>query len=488
MKLSKVLENVKYDLVNEFKDIEVEGIEYNSKEIKEGDIFVAIKGFKTDGHKYIDSAIENGAKVIILEDKPEILKTGIIYISIDNTRKNLSLLASNFYENPSNDMIKIGVTGTNGKTTTTHILKSILESAERKVGIVGTIGTIVGDKVTKGNTTTPESSDLQKTLDHMKRENIDVLAMEVSSHALDLNRVEAITYDVSLFTNLSVDHLDYHHTLEEYLKAKEKLFFKTSGYNIINGDDPYGEKIISDVGKNIITYGLKENGNYDIIAKDIEFFPTKTRFICVTPIGERTITINSPGIFSVYNAIGSIGIVYALKELGKIDISMDEIKAGIEKLKNVKGRFEVIETGKDFSVIIDFAHTPDALENILKILKEVIKGRLIVVFGAGGDRDKSKRPTMGEIVGKYADLSIVTSDNPRTENPEDIVDDVIVGIKKTDGKYKKIVDRREAIKFAIENAKKDDTIVLAGKGHETYIEINNQRFDFDERKIVKEYL
>lgn len=488
MKISKVLENVSYDLLTEFQDTDVQGIEYNSKKIKEGYIFVAIKGFKTDGHKYIESAIENGAKVIVLEDKPEFLKEGITYILLKNTRKTLSLLASNFYSNPSKDMIKIGITGTNGKTTTTYIVQSILETIDRKVGIVGTIGSVIGGKITKGETTTPESSDLQKILYDMKQQNVDTLAMEVSSHALELNRVEAITYDVSLFTNLSVDHLDYHHTLEEYLKAKEKLFFKTDGYSVINEDDIYGKKVIKDVKEKIITYGLEENEKHDIMARNIELFPTKTRFTCITPMGDETITINSPGIFSVYNTIGAIGIIYALKKLGKINISMDSIKKGIEKLGNVKGRFEVVETKKDFSVIIDFAHTPDALENALKTLKKVIKGRLIVIFGAGGDRDRSKRPIMGETVGRYADLSIVTSDNPRTENPENIVDDVIVGTKKTKGDYKKIVDRKEAIKFAIENAQKDDTIVLAGKGHETYIEINNKRFDFDEREIVKEYL
>lgn len=464
-------------------DIDIKGLNYNSQKIKEDELFVAIKGFKTDGHKYIKSAIENGAKAVVLEDMPEETVEGVTYIKVADSRNCMAKLASEFFGNPSKELELIGLTGTNGKTTTSYILKSILEEDGRKVGLIGTIGNIIGDTLYETETTTPDSLELQESFRFMLDQGVDTAVMEVSSHALDLDRVAYTEFNIGIFTNLSVDHLDYHKNLMSYLDAKKKLFSLTTDMNIINFDDPYGKTILKDVcmiDNKRMKFGIEDES--DIYATHVELKSEGVAFRLNTQRGYIKIHCKIPGIFTVYNCLAAASAAYTM------NISLETIKKGIEKVEDVKGRFEVVPIDKDFTVIIDFAHTPDALEKVLKCVREFAKGRVVVVFGAGGDRDNSKRSTMGEVAGRYADLAIVTSDNPRTEDPDNIISQIIEGVEKVDGEYVSIVDRKEAIEYALENAKTDDVILLSGKGHENYIILGEMKYPFDERQIVLDAL
>lgn len=483
MKLKKLIENIEVLDIKGILEKDISSINYNSQKVEENGIFVAIKGFKTDGHKYISSAIENGATAIVVEYFPEKIEENISYIRVKNSRNVLAKLSSEFYQNPSEKIKLIGITGTNGKTTTSYIMKSIYEKAGKKVGIIGTIGNLIDGKLIETGTTTPESLELQKSFKEMIDKGIDTVIMEVSSHALDLDRVAYSNFDIGIFTNLSVDHLDYHKNLEEYLNAKKKLFNLTTKKNLINGDDDYGEKILQeDKMKTAKTsvYGLDEN--YEIFANNIKLDEKGVYYELHTPKGQIDIRCSIPGSFTVYNSLAAASAAYF------DGISLEIIREGIGSIEDVKGRFEVVPTNRDFTVIIDFAHTPDALEKVLKCVKEFSKGRTIVVFGAGGDRDNSKRAVMGEIAGKYADISIVTSDNPRTEDPKNIIKQVAEGVKKHKGQLIEIIDRKEAIEHALDIAKKDDVILLAGKGHENYVIIGETKYHFDEREIVIEAL
>ncbi|AFS78308.1 UDP-N-acetylmuramoyl-L-alanyl-D-glutamate--2,6-diaminopimelate ligase MurE [Gottschalkia acidurici 9a] len=482
MKLNKLIDIENLLDVKGSLDIEITDVVYDSRKAKDGCVFVAIEGFKVDGHNFTEEVIKKGARAIIVQRDID-LEENITVIKVKSTRLALAEISSNFYQNPSSKLSLIGVTGTNAKTTTTYLIQSILENVDKKTGIVGTIGNIINGKLFKTNNTTPESLELQKTFSNMVESKVDNCIMEVSSHALDLNRVSYCDFETGIFTNLSVDHLDYHKTLENYLDAKIKLFYMTKKYNIINADDEYGKRIIEKI-KNIdtplLTYGIENK--CDIYATDIVYHLNGVEFRLNTPKGSIDIKMNIPGEFSVYNALTAASCGYAY------DLSLEDIKVGLESVKGVKGRFEVVDTDRDFVVIIDFAHTPDALEKALKSIKEFAKRRLVVLFGAGGDRDNSKRATMGEIAGKYADFSIVTSDNPRSEDPTKIIEDILIGTKKSTENYIAITDRKEAIKYAIENSKTNDIILLAGKGHETYTIIGEKTLPFDEREIVKEIL
>jgi UDP-N-acetylmuramoyl-L-alanyl-D-glutamate--2,6-diaminopimelate ligase len=493
LKLKDILDGVEYETekpYSDISDIEIEGIAYNSTKVRPNYVFVAIEGFKTDGHRYIDSAVSNGAKVVILQNDSTKLPPEVVKIKVGNSREVLAKLASNFYDNPSSKLNLIGITGTNGKTTTTYLTKAIFEKVGHKTGIIGTIGNLIGSQLVDTNTTTPESLELQESFCSMLDNNVDTAVMEVSSHALDLNRVDHADFKIGVFTNLSVDHLDYHKTIDNYLSAKKKLFYKTSDCNVINGDDEYGQKIIDEIKSlptHLLTYGI-ESDEFDLYATDIDLKSEGVSYTMHTPIGDISLSLNIPGLFSVYNSLAAASIAYAAAYSDRIKITLEDIKEGLESVSGVNGRFEVVPIGKDFSVIIDFAHTPDALEKVLKSIQEFSEGRVVAVFGAGGDRDSSKRAPMGEIGGKYADLSIITSDNPRTEDPEKIISDVLEGVKKTNGDYITIVDRKEAIEYAIKNALPGDIILLAGKGHETYIILGETKYHFDEREIVKNAL
>lgn len=462
-------------------DINVDNIVYDSRYARDSSVFVAIRGFTVDGHDFIEDVIKKGVKALVVEEEVSI--EGVTVVKVKNSRNTLAEMSVKFYDHPSTKLDLIGVTGTNAKTTTTYLMQAIFESVNKKTGIVGTIGNIIDGKMFKTNNTTPQSLELQETFNNMVEAEVDTCFMEVSSHALDLDRVSYSDFQVGIFTNLSVEHLDFHKNLENYFEAKLKLFYLTSKFNIINIDDEYGKKIIDkikDIETPLLTYGIKNSA--DIYATDIVYHLDGVDFKLNTPKGEIDLKMNIPGEFSVYNGLTAAACAFAY------DISLEDIKKGLESIDGVKGRFEVVTTDDDFVVIIDFAHTPDALEKVLESVKEFAKGRIVVVFGAGGDRDSSKRAPMGEAVGKYADLSIVTSDNPRTEDPEKIIEDILVGTKGVTDNYVSIVDRKQAIKYAIENKEENDIILLTGKGHETYIIIGEEKLPFDERKIVEDIL
>ncbi|WFA09628.1 UDP-N-acetylmuramoyl-L-alanyl-D-glutamate--2,6-diaminopimelate ligase [Tissierella sp. Yu-01] len=462
-------------------NIDITGISHDSREIKESNMFIAKKGYEVDGHNFIVDAIENGACCVVLEKEIEV-KTGITYIWVKDTADILAYLSSRYYDEPSKKLSLIGVTGTNGKTSTTYFIKSILDVNNIKVGVIGTTGVIIDEKVISLKNTTPDPLVLNSHFDKMIESKVEACVMEVSSHALDFGRVDYINFDIGIFTNLTKDHLDYHITMKNYFESKLKLFYKTTNYNIINIDDCYGREIINNLSDRIkiITYGIENKA--DVYATNIDFSVDNVSFVLNYDEQLANISLKVPGKFNVYNALAAASCGIAM------GLNLNEIKIGLENLKQIKGRFEIVQIDRDFSVIIDFAHTPDGLEAVLKNISQFAKGRVIVVFGAGGNRDKTKRPEMGEIVGLYSDYAIVTSDNPRFEDPLDIIQDIIEGLKRTSTNYKIIVDRKKAIEHALDYAKPNDIVLLAGKGHENYTIIGSDVYPFNEKEIVFNYL
>ena len=486
MELKKLLVGLEGIKAKGNVDIEIKGIENNSKEVKEGYMFVAIKGFSTDGHQFVENAIENGATAIMIEEgcnlKGVKLPEDVAIIMAKNTREALAISAANFYGNPSAKLKLIGVTGTKGKTTTTYMIKEILEKAGKKVGLIGTIATYInGKKIKDSDRTTPESLELQQTFRQMVDEGVEVCVMEVSSQSLKLHRVDGCQFDIVLFTNFSEDHISEkeHPTMEDYFNSKLKLF-EMCKTGIVNVDDLHGTKIPGLFPEsNITTYGIDNFAN--VLAKDITITNAYVDFkVKITDRNERVKT-GIPGRFSVYNSLAAICVAQ------KFGISPEIIKEALLEVR-VPGRSELVNNKKELTIMIDYAHSPESLQNILQAAKSYTRGRVISVFGCGGDRDSGKRPIMGEISGKIADYTIITSDNPRTEEPQKIVEQIEEGIKKTKGKYEVIVDRTEAIEKAIKMANKKDIIILAGKGHEPYQEISGVKHPFDERIIVNEII
>lgn len=460
-------------------DIDITGVAYDSRSVMPGNVFVCVNGFETDGHKYAQSAEKNGAAVIVAQNK---IGVSVPVIYEENTRIAVADLACKFYHHPSENFKLVGVTGTNGKTTITYLIKSILETAGKCVGVIGTNQNIIGDKVlvTQSTTpTTPNALELQKLFAEMAEGEADYVVMEVSSHALELERVHGCRFDVGVFTNLTQDHLDFHKTMENYRNAKAKLF-DMCAKGVINCDDEHGRIIAENAKCEVLKIGL--GTDTELMAKDIDISARGVDFTLVYGGKEYEAHLAIPGKFSVYNALCAAG---AAIELG---IDMETIIKGLADAKGVIGRVEVVPTDTDYTVIIDYAHSPDGLENIISTVKEFAKGRVITLFGCGGDRDTTKRAVMGEIAGKLSDYSIITSDNPRTEDPKKIIDMIEAGMKRTDGDYTVIVDRREAIGYALDFAKKDDVIILAGKGQETYQIIGKEKHDFDERVVVWNFL
>ena len=465
--------------LEEHEDINLTGIAYDSRNVLPGNVVVCIKGFETDGHKYAAAAVKNGAALVVAEDMVDV-SVPVWYV--ENSRMEIAEMACKYYGNPSKKFKLIGVTGTNGKTTITYLIRSIIEEAGLRIGVIGTNQNIIGDKVlvTQSTTpTTPNALELQQLFAEMEQSGADGVVMEVSSHALELERVHGCHFDVGVFTNLTRDHLDFHKTMENYLAAKAKLF-DISAKGVVNFDDEGGKKIAANAPCDIIKVGLGDG--CDLRAENIHITARGTDFDVIYEGNKYPVHIVIPGKFSVYNAICAFG---AALQLG---IDIPTIIRGLEKATGVMGRVEVVPTDTDYTVIIDYAHTPDGLENIISTVQDFAKGDVITVFGCGGDRDNTKRAPMGEIAGRLSDFSIITSDNPRTEDPQAIVDMVEEGMKKTDGKYTVIVDRREAIGYALDHAKKDDVIILAGKGQETYQIIGKEKHDFDERVIVYQHL
>jgi UDP-N-acetylmuramoyl-L-alanyl-D-glutamate--2,6-diaminopimelate ligase len=486
MELKTLLKGIENFKVKGDTNIDIKNIESNSKKITANSLFIAIKGYDFDGHKFVEEAISNGAIAVMLDMSADLkgikIPANVTIIIADDTRKALAICASNFYGNPSKKLKLIGVTGTKGKTTTTYMIKSILESAGYKVGLIGTIENYSGeDSLGKATRTTPESLELQRLFYQMAKENVEYVVMEVSSQSLKLNRVYGLEFEMGIFTNFYKDHISLkeHTDMEDYFNSKLKLFTMCKK-GFVNFDDFKGMKVKS-ASKNcdIKTYAINNEAN--LLAKDITITNVSVDFKVKLNNRNERIKINIPGRFSVYNALAAISVANELK------IPTEKIKEGLENI-SVPGRSELVPNEKELAIMIDYAHTPESLENILQAVKTYTKGRVICVFGCGGDRDKTKRPIMGEVAGRVADYSIVTTDNPRTEKPEDIIAEIEQGIAKTKGRYKVIVDRKEAIGEAIRMMNKNDIVVLAGKGHEPYQEINGEKLPFDERIIVKEFL
>lgn len=463
------------DCKKEFSDIEITGVTCDSRVVKEGYAFVCINGSITDGHKYANSAIEKGASVIIVE-RDLGLDNQII---VENTHAAYSSMCANWFSNPAKDLKLIGVTGTNGKTSVTYMLKKILEDQGFKVGLIGTIQNMIGDEIIASQNTTPDAYGLNSLFALMKEKGCTYVIMEVSSHALDQCRVYNLDFEVAMFTNLTQDHLDYHITMDNYLEAKKRLFTmcKTA---VINVDDEYSNKLMEGLSCKISTYSTGNDATYS--AKAINFRPTSISYEFVSDTLINHVKVNTGGKFTVYNSLCALACAV---ELG-FDIA--DVSKSLAELEGVKGRGESVPTGRDFTVIIDYAHTPDGIKNILTTFSECEKNRLIVVFGCGGDRDKTKRPIMGSMAARYADFCIVTSDNPRSENPSEIIKDILVGLDGSPTPYKVIENRIDAIKYAIATARKDDIIVLAGKGHETYQILADGTIHLDEREVVAEAL
>ena len=486
MELKRMLVGLEGLKVKGDLSVDIKGVERDSKEIKEGYLFVAIKGFSVDGHQFVKDAIANGAVAVMIEEgcdfKSLEIPDNITIVMAKNTREGLAIVSSNFYDNPSEKFKLIGITGTKGKTTTTFMIKEILQKAGKKVGLIGTIATYIGDKkIQDSERTTPESLELQKLFKMMADEGVDAVVMEVSSQSLKLHRVDGCDFDIVAFTNFSEDHISpkEHPDMEDYFQSKLKLF-KMCKTGITNVDDLYGAKIprlFPD--SDITTYGIDNHAK--MMAKDITITNSYVDFkVKIVDRNERVRT-GIPGRFSVYNSLAAICVAQ------KFGVSAENVKEALLDVR-VPGRSEMVDNKLEIPIMIDYAHSPESLENILKAVKSYTRGRVISVFGCGGDRDSGKRPIMGEISGRIADYTIITSDNPRTEDPEKIVNQIEEGIKKTKGKYEVVVDRQEAIEKAIKMANDKDIIILAGKGHEPYQEINGVKYPFDERIIVRDII
>ena len=468
--------------------IEIKHLAYNSRKVKKDSLFVAIKGFKTDGHRYIKEAIHQGAKIIVCQVLPEDIKNDITYIKVENPRQLMGLIASRFYNFPSQKIMITGTTGTNGKTSVTYMLKTIFTKNNEKCGLFGTINNQIGDKlIDNAGRTTPDSLEIQADIAEMLDEQCTRLFMEVSSHALDLGRVNGVAFDYGIFTNLTQDHLDYHKTFEAYFEAKSKLFYKTQKANIINGDDLWGQKLVKHLKQKttipVYTYGLSLENDY--YAKDIHYAIEGTKYTLVTPKEAIDIYIDIPGEVMVYNSMAAI--INALCE----GIEIEKIQEALATMDIVEGRMERVDLKTSFDIIIDYAHTPDGLEKLLKAMRTLYDGKIYLVFGCNGDRDKAKRPIMGHIAGEYADFVIVTSDNPASEDPQKIIDTVALAVAEKNKNYSTVLKRWDAIDYAVTLPQKGDVLVLAGKGHEKQETMAKENLYYNEwetvEKAVKKY-
>ncbi len=478
MKLRELLNGIRVLETNADMEMEIGSVAYDSRKVTPGSLFAAITGFASDGNRFIPMALEKGARVVVTAYRPE---DTVPYVLVESDRLALALLGANFYGHPAESMTMIGITGTNGKTSSTLLLKHVLETVRgAKVGLIGTMENRIGDLVIPTERTTPESFELQGLFAQMRDAGCTHMVMEVSSHAISLDRVGGVHYDVAAFTNLTEDHLDFHGTMEDYCDAKAELFARC-GKAVVNRDDPWFDRIVRRAQCPVLKTSVAGEG--DLQAKDLVMLSDGIRFTAVH--GEETaqVRLPIPGKFTVYNALTVLGIALQL------GISLTDAAKALETAEGVKGRVEVVPTpGKPYTVLIDYAHTPDGLENVLSSARDFCKGRLIAVFGCGGDRDRTKRPIMGRIGAELADLAIITSDNPRTEVPMDIINDIVAGLPEDAENYEVIENRIEAIHHAMDIGKKDDIIVLAGKGHETYQEICGVKHHLDEREVVADYL
>jgi UDP-N-acetylmuramoyl-L-alanyl-D-glutamate--2,6-diaminopimelate ligase len=474
MQLEQLLQGVSVLQWNVAPSIEITEVVYDSRKVTPGCLFVAVSGFASDGNRFIPMAMEKGAAVVITAKKPE---QEIPYVLVENDRLALALIGCNFFGHPAKSMTLIGVTGTNGKTSVTWLLKQVLEKVTGcKAGLIGTMENRIGDLVIPTERTTPESFELQSLFAQMRDAGCQYAIMEVSSHAIALDRIGGVHFDVAAFTNLTEDHLDFHKTMEHYCDTKAELFNRCEAA-VMNRDDEWFERLSANSKCPRITVSTKEEAG--IRATKVQLLSDGIRFTALSDSNALSVSVPIPGRFTVCNTLTVLGIVKAL------GIDLTQAVQALALVEGVKGRIEVVPTpGKPYTVLIDYAHTPDGLDNVLRSVRDFCKGRLIAVFGCGGDRDPIKRPIMGRIGVELADLAIITSDNPRTEDPETIIRDIVAGVEPSMGEYQVIADRRKAIAYALEIGQKDDIIVLAGKGHETYQEICGVKHHLDEREEV----
>ena len=478
MKLGELLRNLDVLDASAAMDMEITGVSYDSRKTQPGDLFVAIRGFESDGHKFIPAAMARGAAAVLCEEAPS---DGTPYVRVADCRKGLAYVSREFFGDPAKEMTLVGITGTSGKTTSSYLIKHMLEmKLDAKVGLIGTNGNMIGSECLHSDHTTPESYELHKLFRRMADEGCTHVVMEVSSHALALERVAGIEYDVGVYTNLSQDHLDLHGTMEEYAAAK-RLLFRQCKLGCLNADDKWTDFMLDGATCKAMTFSA-ESDSADLTAKDIRLSATGVRFAAVYKNELALTRLAIPGNFSVHNALGAIAVGLSL------GISLADCCDAMASAKGVKGRVEVVPTDGDYSIIIDYSHKPGALETVLQTLRPVVKGRLVCLFGCGGDRDKVKRPIMGAIAADNSDFVIVTSDNPRTEEPEEIIREIVAGMKNKRTPKKVICDREEAIHWAIDNARPGDVILLAGKGHEDYQVVGHEKRHMDEREIVADWL
>ncbi len=480
MKLREILNNIDYEIVKGDLNIDINDICYDSRKVKKNDLFICLVGSNSDGHDYIDKATSGGASCIVVEKDIDVIED-VTVIKVKDTRRCLSRLSINYFSNPSRELTTIGITGTKGKTTTSWMIKNILEEDGKSVGVIGTMGIFYGDKYYETVNTTPESYEVQKYMREMVSNGVKYLVMEVSSQALKVGRVDGMLFDIGVFTNLTKDHVGEgeHPDMDDYIYSKS-LLFRMCKHGVFNVDDKYFYKMVRNATCFINTYGYDKNS--DLVITDTKLL-RKDDFIGVEVytggMVNTSILINTPGVFSVYNGMCAtlVGLL--------LGCDINSIKKALSKT-SVKGRMEIVPYSDKFTVIIDYAHNGVSMESILKTMKEYNPKRIVSLFGCGGNRSRDRRYDMGEISGKYADFTIITEDNSRFEDINDIMNDIEIGIKRTNGKYIKIADRSEAIKYAISNALEGDIILLLGKGHETYKEVNGERIYFDERDAIKE--
>lgn len=481
-KLTDVVNSIPVFQVNkEINDIEINGVEIDSREVKQGDLFICIDGYTVDGHNYVKQAEANGASAIVAE-KP-VAELAIPVIIVRNTVKAVALLANAYYDNPTQELQLIGITGTNGKTSVTYLLDEIFQKNKQKTGVIGTIQMKILNKRIPVSNTTPEAAFLQKGFREMINSGVDTAIMEVSSHALEMGRVNGCDFDIAVFTNLSQDHLDYHADMESYFLAKSRLFQQLGNqyrvnhpkFAVINQDDKYSEKFMAATTQPVITYGIETDA--DVRATHLQLNANGTSFQLETFKGNIHISSKLMGKFSVYNMLAAVATSLLAQ------IPLETIRAALEETAGVNGRFEPVQIGQSYGVVVDYAHTPDSLENVLQTMRGFAEGKIYVVVGCGGDRDKTKRPLMANIASEYADYAIFTSDNPRSENPNAIIADMVAGLEYSN--YDVIVDRKEAIEKSIAMANRNDMILIAGKGHETYQIIGSKKYDFDDRIVAK---
>ena len=479
MKLSQLLRGVSVRECHADMEMEISGVSYDSRKTAAGDLFVAMTGYETDGHKFIPMARDKGAACVLCQERPQ--GEGP-YVLVEDSRLALAQVGRAWYGDPAASMKMVGVTGTNGKTTTTYLLKDILEQAAgAKVGLIGTNQNMIGSEVIPTERTTPESFELQGLLRRMADAGCTHVVMEVSSHALYLKRVEGIRFAVGIFTNLTQDHLDFHKTMENYCDAKALLFTRCD-VGVYNADDPWAPRLMEKATCRKVSVGEHGDVPVDLAARNIVLTAEGVSFDAVTAEESVPVHVGIPGGFMVYN---TLGVLAAARALG---VSLEDSAGVLRHSAHVKGRVEVVPTPGDYTMLIDYAHTPDALENVLSAARGFAKGRVVALFGCGGDRDRTKRPKMGRIAADMADFVIVTSDNPRTEEPEAIIREILAGMEGTATPYAVVPNRIEAIRYAMDHAQPGDVIILAGKGHETYQIIGHEKRHLDEREVVADYV